>query len=36
MVVPRGYSQDTEAQVVENASKRVGEEEGRRTTGSLV
>jgi hypothetical protein len=32
----KGYYQDTEAQVAEDASKRVGGEEGRRATRSLV
>jgi hypothetical protein len=36
MVVPERYYQDTKVQVVEDASKRVGREEGRRATGSLV
>jgi hypothetical protein len=32
----QGVLPDIEAQVAEDASKRVGGEEGRRTTGSLV
>jgi hypothetical protein len=32
MVVSELYYQDTEAQVAEDASKRVGGEEGRRAT----
>jgi hypothetical protein len=36
MVVPRGYYQDTKAQIIEDASKGVGREEGGGTTGLLV